>query len=304
MSISKDLFGHCNYKEITDNICSFISGYVERSQANGIMIGISGGLDSAVLAFLGLKALGPGKTNGIFLPDRDTAIESYRHAEIVAAAAGIKLETRELTPTLTEMGCYKNIIVRFAKNGMINRNGFKAFRRIMNKDLYEFNLKGSKNRVIKQAMESYYLRYRTRMKILYKESRKLGLVLPDSLNKTENKMGFTTYEDITVDCAPLLSLYKSQVRGLAEHLGVPLDIIKKPPSPDLFPGITDETFLDISYPQLDSILYLLEKGYSKQIIAYENGINVKKVKRIERLVTLASQLNSKLDLPCPIIECD
>jgi len=268
------------------------------------MIGISGGLDSAVLAFLGARAIGSDNVQGIFMPDRDTASESYHHAEMVATTAGIAFEIRDLTSTLSKMGCYQNIIVRFARNEVINRFGFKAFRRVLNKDLYEFNLKGSKNRFINQAIDSYYLRYRTRMKILHEESKKPGFILPDSLNKTEHKVGFTTYEDINVDCAPLLSLYKSQVRRLAKHLGVPREIISKPPSPDLFPGITDEIFLDISYRKLDYILYSLEKGYSKQVIANEIGINVKKVKRIEHLVLLASQINSRLDLPYPELECD
>ncbi len=264
-----------------------------------MIVGVSGGLDSAVVAFLGVKALGPNRIHGLFLPDRDTASENHRHAMKVAAAAGFSLETINLTPILSKMGCYNNIIVKFARNRLINRIGFQAFRKITNKDLYEFNLKGSDNKLVNQAAELYYLRYKTRMRILYDRSRKDGLLLPDSLNKTENLIGFTVYDDINVDFAPILPLYKSQVRTLAAYLGVPQEIICKPPSPDLFPGITDEIFLNISYELLDSIIFLLKKGVSENDISLQCNITEKQVKRINHLMELASRLNSQLNIPCP-----
>ncbi len=301
MKVLQELIGIYDYDKVTEKICNYIIGQVEANNANGLMLGISGGLDSAVLAFLGSRALGPEKMHGLFLPDRDTAPENYQYAEAAATKAGFEIETINMTPVFQDKGCYNNIIVKAARNRFINRVGFQSYRRIMNKDLYEFNLKGTGNRIVKKAIESYYLRYRTRMATLYEQSRKQGLLLPDSLNKTENLVGFTTYGDINVDFAPILPLYKSQVRALASYLGVPKVIIQKPPSPDLFPGITDEIFLDIKYEMLDSILYLCDKGFSEEEVSVQCDIDIKAVKRVKHLKKLASHVNKDLKIPYPSI---
>lgn len=305
VNILDELLSRYDYEETAEKIAAFIRGVVNEKKAKGMIVGVSGGLDSAVVAFLGVKAIGAERVHGFFLPDRDTAPESRRHAEMIADKAGFKLETIDLTPTLLEMGCYQNIIVRFARNRLINRLGFQFFRSISGKDLYAFNLTGSDNRIVKGAVDSYYLRDRLRIKTLYEESRKAGLIFPDSFNKTENLVGFASYGsygDISVDVAPILLLYKCQVRSLAAVLGVPPEIITKPPSPDLFPGVTDEIFLGISYDLLDCVLFSLDQGLSEQQIADCCDVSEKEVKRIGHLKELASPLGSGLEMPCPELE--
>jgi NAD+ synthase len=301
MRVLQELIDIHDYKKVTDSICNYIIDQVKINKAKGLMLGISGGLDSAVLAFLGSRALGPEKIHGLFLPDRDTAPENYWFAEEVGTKAGFPIETIDMSPIFKDKGCYDNIIVKAARNRIVNRIGFQSYRRIMKKDLYEFNLTGTGNIIVKKAIESYYLRYRTRMDTLYEQSRKQGLLLPDSLNKTENLIGFTIYGDINVDFAPILPLYKSQVRALASYLGVPNDIIQKPPSPDLFPGITDEIFLDMKYDLLDSILFSYERGESEQVVATRCNTTIDKVRRIKHLKDLASLVNSQLNIPYPEI---
>lgn len=291
-----------DYEKAAETIADFIWVKARENNAKGLIIGISGGLDSAVLAFLGVKALGSDKVHGLFLPDRDTDPVSHHHANLVAATAGISLKTNDLTPTLTEMGCYRNIIVKAARNRTINRFGFQLFRSLSGKDLYAFNLTGSDNRIVKQAVDSYYLRDRLRIQTLYQQAKNGKLLFPDSFNKTESLIGFASYGsygDISVDAAPILPLYKSQVRALATILNVPREIIAKPPSPDLFPGVTDEIFLGLAYEQLDCILFSLEQELPIKQIAVECGVKEKEVLRIEHLKELADKLGSGINMPCP-----
>lgn len=291
-----------DYEKAAEAIADFIRAKVKEKEAKGLFIGISGGLDSAVLAFLGVKALGSDKVHGLFLPDRDTDPVSYYHANLVAETAGISLKNNDLTAALAEMGCYRNIIVKVARNRVINRLGIQIFRSLSGKDLYALNLTGSDNRIVKQAVQSYYLRDRLRMQTLYEEAKNGKLLFPDSFNKTEDLIGFASYgsySDISVDVAPILPLYKSQVRNLATTLDVPREIIIKPPSPDLFPGITDEIFIGLAYEQLDCILFALELDIPIKQIALQCGVREKEVLRVKHLKDLSSQLGSGIGMPCP-----
>jgi len=303
MKILQELLDRLDYKKTTEAICRFISDQVAGNNAKGLIVGVSGGLDSAVVAFLGVKALGPKKVYGLFLPEKDTASDSRRHAEAVAVTAGFPLEIVDLTPTLERLGCYSNLIVKLARNSIINRIGFQVSRKMLNLDLYEFNLKEAENRIIRQAVESYYQRFRTRMSMLRERARDEGMLLPDSFNRTESLIGFSIrHGDIDGDFAPILPLYKSQVRVIANYLGVPQKIISRPPTPDLIPGITDEIFLDISYEQLDSILFSLEKGLSEREIYLQCGIPLKQVRRVKHLMALASQAGQQRgNIPYPDI---
>jgi len=294
MNVLQELLAELDYKETTDRICGFIADQVAINNARGLIIGVSGGLDSAVGAFLGVKALGPAKVHGLFLSEKGTTSHNRRYAEEVAKTAGFSLETIELTPTLEKLGCYRNLIVRLARSKTLNRIGFQTFRRISNLDLFEINLKGTNNKIVNQAIESYYLRFRTRIEVLCNRAREEGSLRPECFNRTESLVGFSPrYGDIEGDFAPILPLYKTQVRALATYLGVPKAVISKPPSPDMIPGITDEMILNISYNKLDPVLFSLEKGFSEQEISVWCGVPWKQVKRLKHLVALTSHLGQR-----------
>ncbi len=118
------------------------------------------------------------------------------------------------------------------------------------------------------------------------------------LNLTEQLTGlFVPFGDSAADIVPLLPLYNSEVRGLGRHLGVPQNVIDREPTPDLLPGIFDETALGITYTKLDLLLHALQEGESDEAIAARAGTDKDTVKRITKLTALANRLNRPVPAP-------
>lgn len=130
----------------------------------------------------------------------------------------------------------------------------------------------------------------------YAEQRNLLVLGTD--NRTELTVGFfVKYGDPAADVAPLAWLYKTQVRMLAEYLGVPDDIIARPPSPDVLPGLTDEGAMGIDYPTLDRVLWRLEQGMHIPTIAREVAISAEQVQYVRTLVERARFLHRPPQVP-------
>ncbi|HLG04611.1 MAG TPA: NAD+ synthase, partial [Gemmatimonadales bacterium] len=194
------------------------------------VVALSGGVDSAVVAFLAAEALGPDNVIGLRLPYRISSPESLLHAQLVADQLGIGSETIDITS---------------AVDGLIGALPDQPDpRRIGN------------------------LCARMRMIALFDRSAALEALPLGTSNKTERLMGyFTWHADDTAPVNPLGDLYKTQVRALARHLGVPEVIVAKPPTADLVEGQTDEGDFGISYPKADAILHWLLSGYEPERIA-------------------------------------
>lgn len=183
------------------------------------VLGLSGGIDSAVVAFLAARALGPANVTGVMMPAAESSADSLADAERVAAACGI--ETRKVS------------IARMAAGYLDDRPEASAMRR------------GN-------------VFARCRMIVLYDVSAELGALVLGTSNKTELLLGYgTLHGDLASALNPIGDLYKTQVRRLAEHLGVPESVRVKPPSADLWAGQTDESELGATYEELDRLLLRL-----------------------------------------------
>jgi NAD+ synthase len=199
-------------------LVSFLRQETVKTGATRLVLGVSGGVDSAVVAALAAEALGPGNVLGLFTPYRTTAGRSKADAEDVARTFGIRLEENPIT---AQVDAY------FAGLGKVDRI------RMGNKMARE------------------------RKSIEYDRSWPDGLVLGTS-NKTELLLGYgTQFGDLACAMNPVGDLYKTQLRELAAHVGVPRAIIEKPPSADLWEGQTDEGELGFTYEQADVLLYHL-----------------------------------------------
>lgn len=201
-------------------ICeSFITRVVDEAQAQGVVIGVSGGVDSAVGAYLCARALGANKVTGLLMPYKTSSPDSLEHGKLVASGLGINSEVVEITPMI---------------------------------DAY-FGVRSEADRVRmgnKMARE--------RMSILFDFARRLKALVVGTGNKTELLLGyFTLFGDGGFSLDPIGDLYKTEVWQLAEFLGVPDAIVKKPPSADLWTGQTDEGELGLTYREADEILQQL-----------------------------------------------
>jgi NAD+ synthase len=206
------------------DLANYISGWikekVEEAGAEGIVLGLSGGVDSSLTAALAKKALGD-KVLGVLMPCHSDPTD-LEHARLVAAKFGIETEYVDLGPVF---------------------------------DRLTASLPGG------SAMAVANLKPRLRMATLYYFANSRNYLVAGSGNKSELTVGyFTKYGDGGADILPLGDLLKCQVRELAHELGVPEEIIAKPPSAGLWPGQTDEGEMGITYSELDRTISALEKG--------------------------------------------
>lgn len=212
-----------NIPQLSNNIQKWIRAYVNGANADKVVIGISGGIDSAVTSALCVKALGKNNVLGFILPCESISAD-IEDARIVVNSLGIKYELVDLTPIFKDF--MKNVNIR----GQINK------------------------------LASANLKARLRMITLYYYCQCLGnSLVAGTGNRAELAIGyFTKYGDGGVDFEPLGLIYKSEVRALAKVLNIPDKIIAKPPSPGLWPGQTDEGEIGLSYDTIDEVLYRID----------------------------------------------
>jgi NAD+ synthase len=236
-----------DWSEVETKIKRFIKDYVEKSGAKGMVLGLSGGIDSCTAAVLSALAIGGDKVFGLMLPEQETYnAKDVEDAKLVAEKFGFKTEIIDVTSTLEAF--YTSTPI-FESTDKICKGNIKA---------------------------------RVRMIYLYYYANRLSMLVCGSSDKSETMMGyFTKWGDVAADISPLMDLYKMQVRKLAQHIGVPKEIVTKPASPALWPGQLAEEELGIKYESLDLTLYGLEHFMNTEEIAEQLGVKQELVNKIK-----------------------
>ncbi|MCX6664525.1 MAG: NAD+ synthase [Euryarchaeota archaeon] len=237
-----------NNKEATIIIKDFIKTYVSNSGCTGVVIGLSGGVDSATVAVLCKETLGKEKTHCLFLPDETTPADDRNHQKTLTETFDINCEHIDITPLIHQ---------------------FSSFCLKHPDKLALANLKA-----------------RIRMTLIFEYANMSKNLVCGTSNKSELLIGyFTKYGDGAADIQPIGDLYKTQVFALAQHLKIPKEIIKKPPTAGLWKGQTDEKELKMNYETLDKILYGLEQKLDVDDIAQQLQINPSDIQRIKQMRT-------------------
>jgi len=287
-----------DWRSVTDEIIRFIREQHHALNTKGMVVGISGGLDSALTVFLGVQALGKKHVQGVFLPERDTSRRSFDDARLIAKSCGISLKEIDLTKSLEHLGCYRGAVAKFTRYSAVNQTAYWMLQHVFRRDPYRTTIEGTDNIILGKAIAAYRLKHRMRMAVLYQQAEQRGFSVAGCLNMTEYLTGlFVQYGDSVSDYAPILDLFKTQVIPLASHIGVPQEIINKVPTPDLLPGIVDETALGITYEKLDLILHALEEGLSLQEVSEKTGAETEAVNRINEFVKKSSRLREHIPYP-------
>lgn len=227
-------------------LASFITDAVRTSGTSGVVVGLSGGVDSALAAALAVKALDTDSVHAFMLPYRTSSPESVADAKTVASALALAAHEIDITPMI---------------------------------DAYFTNVDPQADKVRwgnKMARE--------RMSILFDQAKKLDSLVLGTSNKTEILLGYSTiFGDNASSINPLGDLFKQQVLQLARHLGIPDRVVDKAPSADLWPDQTDEDELGFDYATADEVLYLLfDRGWSRDDVV-DAGYADAVVQRITRL---------------------
>jgi len=233
---------------VENRIKRFIKDYVEKCGAEGVVLGVSGGLDSSATAALASLSLGGHKVLGIAMPEEETYdVTDIQHAKLLAKKFGFNLQIVDISSTLK--ACFQSLPIYDAAD-KLSKGNVKA---------------------------------RIRMVYLYYYANKLNRLVCGASDKSEIMVGyFTKWGDGAADISPIMDLYKTQVRQLALHIGVPAEIVSKPPSPRLWPNQLAEKELGIKYETLDLILFGLEHFMKPKEIAEQLNLPIKLVEDVKR----------------------
>jgi NAD+ synthase len=234
-------------KQVEDDIISFIVRIVSEAKADGVVLGLSGGIDSSVVATLCVKALGKQRVLGLFMPATFTPTEDQDDAKALADKLGIRTHSIPLS-------------------------------RIVDSFLETVPLK-ERNRV---AVGNVFARMR--MVVNYFVANSLNYLVSGTGDRSELLIGyFTKYGDGGADLLPIGHLYKTQVRELARHLGLPSEMVDKPASPQLWKGQKAADEIPIDYPILDLILYgLFDAKVGENDIAKQLNIQSEIVETVQQ----------------------
>jgi NAD+ synthase len=227
-------------------IGEFIRGQLRQAGFERALLGLSGGIDSGLVAYLVSEAIGPDKLLCVLMPYRTSSPASRGDAEEIVRRLGAASEVVDITPMVD--GFYGPD----PDASTLRRGNFAA---------------------------------RMRMAVLYDRSATWGGLVVGTSNKTESLIGYTTlFGDSACAFNPIGDLYKSQVRQLAQAIGVPEGVIRKAPTADLWPGQTDEEEAEFIYPELDRLLHWrIDKRRSvDEVVAL--GFDRALVERVDRMV--------------------
>jgi NAD+ synthase len=228
-------------------ITAFLREHTSRAHATGVVVGISGGVDSALAAALCAQALGHDQVLGIRMPHAESDPDDVALGERVCEHLGIESVTRDITPIVA---------------GLEQALGRRP-----------------------DAFVHGNAKARARMMFLYAEAQQRKRLVCGTGNKSELLLGyFTKHGDGGVDMQPLGDLYKTQVWQLARHMGLPAQVVERAPSAGLHPGQTDEQELGLAYRDLDAILKGFELNGSPDAVARRTGVPLAEVERIDALV--------------------
>ncbi|MGC8913086.1 MAG: NAD+ synthase [Thermoplasmata archaeon] len=235
------------HPETLPTIKNFVKDYLEHSGAEGYILGLSGGIDSAVVCKLLVEAVGRERVAALLLPSNTTPSEDM--ADAVEFAEGLGIEKAEINIDPLISG-FKNVL------------GFEM-----------------------SALHTGNLMARVRMCLLFAFANQNNLLVAGTSNKSELLTGyFTKYGDGAADVLPIGDLYKTQVKILARELKIPEKIQNKVPSAGFWKGQRDEEELGISYEELDKILYGMEHFLKTEEIHASTGIQIEKIERVINIV--------------------
>lgn len=229
----------------------FLAEKLRKVGAKGFVLGVSGGIDSAVCLRLCVHAVGKNKVLALLMPEKDSPKEDLVDSKMLCDLDGVKYRIVDITEPI---------------------NAFK---------------KAIKRKIDRISLAN--IKARCRMIALYHYANTEGRLVVGTSNKSELLVGyFTKFGDGGSDLEPIGDLYKTEVRELARKLGIPERIIKKTPSAGLWKGQTDEGEMGIKYDRLDSILLGIELGLGEKEIAERAETTATEVSRIAKAVRLTS----------------
>jgi NAD+ synthase len=302
-----------------NRICEFIKEQVfSRFRREGGVVGISGGIDSALTAALSVRALGKEKVVGILLPEKESNPISLTYGEILVKKLDIKSEKVDITSALESLGAYgrrdeiiKKIFPEYNSSYKIKiglpqdllvRDRLNYFSlKIIDPRGDEKRFRLSKDQLL-GIIAATDMKQRTRMTQLYYYAEKNNYLVIGTTNYSEYAQGFyVKFGDGGVDLEPIAHLYKTQVYQLAEFLNVPEEIIRREPSPDTFSAVVSdqEFYFCMPYDLLDLLLFTQENKVPLDKVSKVLNLSEEQIKRAYRDFDQKRKASAHLDQTAP-----
>lgn len=316
-TFSKEIMTRIDCQQTVTLICNFIKRQVSHNfKKNGAVIGISGGIDSSVAAVLTRKALGRERVVGLILPEKETDPKSKELAEDFAIQFDIHTEMVDLTPMCEAFDVYKKreeIVKTYFPEYNPSRQQYKLMLpgSLLEKDelnVYRLALV-SKDGICttKRLNRKDYLgmvaatsiKQRLRMVTLYYYAERENYLVVGTTNKSELDLGFfVRYGDAGVDIEPLAGLFKTQIFQLGIYLAIPDEIIKRPPTADVYSALSEDSefYFRLPYEELDLLLYAWEHNIPSNEVMNELHVTQDQIERIYRDFRNKKNLSKRLQM--------
>jgi NAD+ synthase len=294
---------------------------LRRLRRRGLVVAVSGGIDSACVAALGVRALGAERVFALLLPERDSSPESLAYGKALCAALGIRYEVKDVAPILDAAGCYQ------ARNAAV-REVFAEFEPDMpwkivlasdplrSEMLHFFQLvvrtRSGEERHFRLPPQAYLqivaatnFKQRTRKMLEYYHADRLNFAVGGTPNRLEYDQGFfVKLGDGAADVKPIAGLYKSQVYALSRHLGVIDEILRREPTTDTYSlaQSQEDFYYSLHYSKLDLVLWAKNHGLSPEAVAGELGYTPEQVRRIYDDIEQKRRATAYLHAPPLLLE--
>jgi NAD+ synthase len=260
----------------------------------GIVLGLSGGIDSSVSAALAVEAVGAKKVLGVLMPERDSDPDSLRLGQLLADSLGIATVTEDIAPMLEASGCYtrrdafiRRLVPEFGPGWgckvVLSGGAYNITQLVVESPAGERQTMRMPLDIYLGVVAATNMKQRTRKQLEYYHADRLNYVVLGTPNRLEYDQGFFVKNgDGAADIKPIAHLYKTQVYALAAYLGLPEEIRSRPPTTDTWSlaQSQEEFYFAVPYPVMDVCLYGLENGFAAIDVAERAGLSVPQVERV------------------------
>ena len=293
---------------------------LQRLNRKGVIVAISGGIDSSVVAALCIKALGSTRVLGLILPEADSSPDSLYFANLLAQSLGLRTHLEDIAGILTAAGCYQRRDEAIRKVIPEYKDGYKC--KIVLPDqvdgsaypIFSVVVESPTGERIKTrlTLDSYLgvvaatsFKQRTRKMMEYYYADLLNYAVAGTPNRLEYDQGFFVKNgDGAADLKPIAHLYKTQVYQLAESLGIPEEIQKRPPTTDTYPldQSQEEFYFPLPYDKMDLCLYARNREIQPEEVAPVIGLTPEQVARAYHVIDSTRRATRYLHRPAVLCE--
>lgn len=286
------------WEQEADKICRHLRQSAKQLKKRGVVVALSGGIDSSTVAALCVRALGKNKVFGLLMPEKDSSPETLRLSRLIADSLGIQVAHEDITDILEAVGCYRRrddairtVVPEFNNEykckivlpGVIDEDTYRIFSIVVESPQGE----QKKVRLTPQAylgiVAATNFKQRVRKMLEYYHADRLNYATTGTPNRQEYDQGFfVKLGDGAADVKPIAHLYKTQVYKMAEHLGVPKEICHRPPTTDTYSlaQSQEEFYFSVPYDKMDLCLYGKNHGISTEEVASAAGMTTEQVERV------------------------